>query len=123
MGHRIAPTYDGRVLAERIERRWQEALAALRRYSTLHSEAWRGTAGAIDRRRAMLEDFGDLDALGREYLATVLGRRVRIDDASTQPSAFVRDASFALRYVELQTGARLSATALPPWLGEWAVER
>jgi hypothetical protein len=47
---------------------------------------------------------------------------VRVDDLSTQPSPFVRDAAFALRYVELKTGASLSAGALPRWLGEWAVE-
>lgn len=111
------------MIAARIERRWQDALVALRQYSSFHSESWQRTASAIDGRCERLGGFGDVDALGREYVATVLGRRVRVDDASTQPSPFVRDASFALRYVELQTGAHLSARSLPAWLGEWAVER
>jgi hypothetical protein len=111
------------VIAARIERRWQDALVALREYSSFRSEGWRRTASAIDVRRERLAGFADVDDLGREYVATVLGRRVRVDDASTQPSPFVRDASFALRYVELQTGGEVSARALPPWLGEWAVER
>jgi hypothetical protein len=110
------------VIAERIERRWLNALVSLRLFSTFRSEGWRRTASAIDLRCERLGGFGDTDALGREYIAVLLGRRVRVDDPSTQPSPFVRDASFALRYVELKTGAHLSATALPGWLGEWAVE-
>jgi hypothetical protein len=51
----------------------------------------------------------------------VLGRRVRVDDLSTQPAPFVRDASFALRYIEILTNIPLSAATLPSWLGEWAV--
>ena len=111
------------MIAARIEGRWQDALVALREYSSFRSESWQRTASAIDVRRERLSGFDDLEALGREYVATVLGRRVRVDDVSTQPSPFVRDASFALRYVELQTGAHLSARSLPPWLGEWAVAR
>ena len=45
--------------------------------------------------------FVSQEALAEEYIATVLGRRVRVDDLSTQPAPFVRDASFALRYVEI----------------------
>jgi hypothetical protein len=110
------------VIAERIERRWLDALVTLRQYSTFRSEGWQRTASAIDVRCERLHGFDDLDALGREYIAVVLGRRVRVDDASTQPSPFVRDASFALRYIELKTGRHLSAASLPGWLGEWAVE-
>lgn len=110
------------MIAERIERRWLDALVSLRQYSTFRSEAWRWTASAIDLRCQRLAGFDDLDALGREYIAVVLGRRVRVDDPSTQASPFVRDASFAMRYVELKTGAHLSAISLPGWLGEWAVE-
>jgi hypothetical protein len=75
----------------------------------------------VDRAHEGLAGIADHDALAREYLAVVLLRRVRVDDPTTQPSPFVRDAAFALRYVELKSGARLTATALPPWLGEWAV--
>lgn len=110
------------MIAERIEQRWLDALVSLRQYSTFHSEGWQRTASAIDSRRARLGGIGSLDDLGREYIAVVLGRRVRVDDPSTQASPFVRDASFALRYVELKTGLHLSAAALPGWLGEWAVE-
>jgi hypothetical protein len=110
------------MIAERIERRWLAALVSLRQYATFRSEGWRRTVVAIDGERGRLVQFGSPEALAEEYIAVVLGRRVRVDDASTQPSPFVRDASFALRYVELQTGAELSAGALPSWLGEWAVE-
>ena len=68
-----------------------------------------------------LVPFRSQEALAEEYIATVLGRRVRVDDLSTQPAPFVRDASFALRYVEIMTNTPLSATTLPSWLGEWAV--
>ena len=110
-----------RVIAERIERRWLEALVSLRRYAAFRSEGWQRTVGAIDRSRERLVRFGSPELLAEEYIAVVLGRRVRVDDLSTQPTPFVRDASFALRYVELKTGAPLSAGALPAWLGEWAV--
>jgi hypothetical protein len=116
------PAYDHQVIAERIEQRWLDTLVSLRQFSSFHSEGWRRTASAIDTRCGRLGGFKDLDALGREYIAVVLGRRVRVDDPSTQASPFVRDASFALRYVELKTGVHLSAAALPGWLGEWAVE-
>jgi hypothetical protein len=109
------------VLAERIEQRWLGTLVRLREYATFTSEGWRRTAAAVDRTRDRLDPIADSDALAREYLAVVLLRRVRVDDPATQPSPFVRDAGFALRYVELKTGLRLTATALPPWLGEWAV--
>jgi hypothetical protein len=109
------------VLAERIEQRWVDALVSLRQYAGFTSEGWRRTAALVDLTRARLERFDEPETLAEEYLATVLLRRVRIDDPTTQTSPFVRDAGFALRYVELKTGARLSATALPAWLGEWAV--
>jgi hypothetical protein len=109
------------VLAERIEQRWLDTLVSLRAYATFTSEGWRRTVAAVDRTRDGLASIGDADELAREYVAVVLLRRVRMDDPSTQPSPFVRDAAFALRYVELKTGLRLTATALPPWLGEWAV--
>jgi hypothetical protein len=112
------------VLAERIEQRWLDTLVTLRQYaSSFTSDGWRRTATAVDRTRDGLAAIRDADALAREYVAVVLWRRVRVDDPTTQPSPFVRDAAFALRYVELKTGARLTATALPPWLGEWAVAR
>ena len=94
---------------------------SLRQYASFKSEGWRRTAAAIDRGRERLVPFASQEALAQEYIATVLGRRVRVDDLSTQPAPFVRDASFALRYVELQTGHPLSAATLPSWLGEWAV--
>ncbi|HEV8638034.1 MAG TPA: hypothetical protein VG370_27785 [Chloroflexota bacterium] len=109
------------MLAERIEQRWIDALVSLRQYAGFQSEGWRRTAALVDLTRERLGRFDDPESLAEEYLAVVLLRRVRIDDPTTQTSPFVRDAGFALRYVELQTGARLSATALPPWLGEWAV--
>lgn len=109
------------VLAERIEQRWLGTLVTLRQYATFTSDGWRRTAAAVDRTRERLGPIGDADALAREYLAVVLLRRVRVDDPTTQPNPFIRDAGFALRYVELKTGVRLTATALPPWLGEWAV--
>jgi hypothetical protein len=109
------------MIAERIERRWLDALVSLRQLATFRSDGWVRTASAIDTRREKLGGFDDPSSLAEEYIAVVLGRRVRVDDASTQPSAFVRDASFALRYVELQTGTALSAGKLPAWLGEWAV--
>jgi hypothetical protein len=109
------------VLAERIEQRWLATLVALRLYATFTSDGWRRTVAAVDRNREGLAVISDPDALAREYLAVVLLRRVRMDDPATQLSPFVRDAAFALRYVELKTGAQLTATALPPWLGEWAV--
>ena len=109
------------VLAEQIERRWLGALVSLRRQADLRSDGWRRTASAIDATREELGRFADADGLAEEYVAVVLGRRVRIDDPRTQPSQFVRDASFALRYVELKTGLVVSAAALPSWLGEWAV--
>jgi hypothetical protein len=109
------------VPAERIEQRWLDTLVSLRQFATFTSEGWRRTAAAVDRTHDGLAGIADPDALAREYLAVVLLRRVRVDDPATQPSPFVRDAAFALRYVELKTGARLTATALPPWLGEWAV--
>jgi hypothetical protein len=109
------------VLAERIERRWLDTLVAFRAYATFTSDGWRRTVAAVDRNRERLDTIDDTDALAREYLAVVLLRRVRMDDPATQPSPFVRDAAFALRYVELKSGLQLTATALPPWLGEWAV--
>ena len=107
--------------ASNIERRWLGALVQLREYATFRSDGWRRTAAAIDRNRERLAPFDSQDTLAREYIATVLGRRVRVDDISTQPPPFVRDASFALRYVALQTGVALSAATPPSWLGEWAV--
>ena len=109
------------MLATRIEQRWVSTLVSLRQYATFTSDGWRRTAAAVDRTRDGLAAIADPEALAREYLAVVLLRRVRVDDPATQPSPFVRDAAFALRYVELKTGARLKAAALPPWLGEWAV--
>lgn len=109
------------MLAERIEQRWVDALVSLRQYAGFKSEGWRRTAALVDLTRARLERFDEPESLAQEYLAVVLLRRIRIDDPTTQTSPFVRDAGFALRYVELQTGVRLSVTALPSWLGEWAV--
>ena len=109
------------MLTERIEQRWVDALVSLREYAGFRSEGWRRTAALVDLMCQRLERFDDPEALAEEYLAVVLLRRVRIDDPTTQTSPFVRDAGFALRYVELKTGARLSVTALPRWLGEWAV--
>jgi hypothetical protein len=109
------------MIASDIERRWHHALVSLRQYATFRSEGWRRTAGAIDRGCERLHPIVSREALAEEYIATVLGRRVRVDDLSTQPPPFVRDASFALRYVEIMTGVPLSASTLPSWLGEWAV--
>ncbi len=109
------------MVAERIERRWLSALVAVRDFANSRTEAWRRTASAIDTGRDRLAAIVEPDALATEYIAVVLGRRIRLDDLSTQPSPFVRDASFALRYVEIRTGASLSTQTLPAWLGEWAV--
>lgn len=109
------------VIASDVERRWLRALVSLREYATFTSDGWCRTAAAIDIRRERLASFDSHDTLVREYIATVLGRRVRVDDASTQPAPFVRDAAFALRYLELQTGVAISAARPPSWLGEWAV--
>ena len=104
-----------------IERRWLDALVSLRQYAAFQSEGWRRTARAIDGAHERLVPFRSQEELAEEYIATVLGRRVRVDDLSTQPAPFVRDASFALRYVEILTNVPLSAATLPSWLGEWAV--
>jgi len=109
------------MIASDIERRWLSALVSLRQYAAFQSEGWRRTARAIDGAHARLAPFRSQEALAEEYIATVLGRRVRVDDLSTQPAPFVRDASFALRYVEIMTNLPLSAATLPSWLGEWAV--
>ena len=109
------------MVAERIERRWLLALVAVRDFADSQSDSWRRTARAIDLGRDRLTAFVEPDALATEYIAVVLGRRIRLDDLSTQPSPFVRDASFALRYVEIRTGTSLSTATLPSWLGEWAV--
>lgn len=113
--------YDYGMVPDGIERRWTAALVGLRHYATFRSEGWWRTATAIDRTRERLADIREPDALASEYIATVLLKRVKVDDATTQPSPFVRDASFALRYVELCTGLAVSAAAPPSWLGEWAV--
>lgn len=109
------------MLAERIEQRWVATLVSLRGYQGFRSDGWRRTAAAVDRVVERLTHIDQADRLADEYVAVVLMRRVRADDPATQPPPFVRDAGFALRYVELKTGQRLSAAALPPWLGEWAV--
>ena len=109
------------MIASDIERRWLDALVSLRQYAAFQSEGWRRTARAIDGAHERLVRFRSQEALAEEYIATVLGRRVRVDDLSTQPAPFVRDASFALRYVEIMTNMPLSAMTLPSWLGEWAV--
>lgn len=109
------------MIGDDVEHRWLHALVSLREYATFKSEGWRRVAQAIDRSREKLGGFTSQEALADEYIAVVLGRRVRVDDLSTQPAPFVRDASFALRYVELKTGQPLSAETLPSWLGEWAV--
>jgi hypothetical protein len=109
------------MIASDIERRWLDALVSLRQYAAFQSEGWRRTARAIDGAHERLVSIDSQEALAEEYIATVLGRRVRVDDLSTQPAPFVRDASFALRYVEIMTNTPLSAARLPSWLGEWAV--
>ena len=109
------------MVAPDIERRWLDALVSLRQYAAFQSEGWRRTARAIDGAHQRLAPFHSQEALAEEYIATVLGRRVRVDDLSTQPAPFVRDASFALRYVEILTNVPLSAATLPSGLGEWAV--
>ena len=109
------------MIASDIERRWFNALVSLRQFAAFQSEGWRRTARAIDGAHERLAPFRSQEALAEEYIATVLGRRVRVDDLSTQPAPFVRDASFALRYVEIMTNMPLSAATLPSWLGEWAV--
>lgn len=111
----------GRMIADRIERRWLAALVFLRERGDSRSDAWRRVAESIDERRDTLARFVTTDALAEEYIAVVLGRRVRIDDPRTQPNVFVRDASFGLRYVELCTHRSVSAISLPGWIGEWAV--
>jgi hypothetical protein len=109
------------MIGEDIERRWLDALVSLRQYAAFQSEGWRRTAKAIDGAHARLVPFRNEEELAEEYIATVLGRRVRVDDLSTQPAPFVRDASFAIRYIEIMTNMPVSAVRLPSWLGEWAV--
>src|ERR671921_873544 len=97
------------MIASDIERRWLNALVSLRQFAAFKSDGWRRTARAIDGAHDRLVPFRSQEALAEEYIATVLGRRVRVDDLSTQPAPFVRDASFAIRYIEIMTNTPVSA--------------
>ena len=111
-----------------MRREWSEALWRFRR-------APRNTASRprqvelVAAIRDLLDPIRSTATLSAHYSAETsaiaalsVAEALYPDDPHLRDLRKTRDVAYALRYVELQTGAELDPTlGLPYWLGEWAV--